>query len=54
MLVQLSDLLDVSLDYIVLGQEWHSVLSSKHEAHLKADIEKLICHLENFKSMLEM
>ena len=54
LLVQLSDLLDVSLDYIVLGQEWHSVLSSKHEAHLKADIEKLICHLENFKSMLEM
>ena len=52
LLVQLSALLDVSLDYIVLGQEWHDVLSGKNEVHLKADIEKLICHLENFKSLL--
>ena len=52
LLVQLTDLLDVSLDYIVLGQEWHNALSSKSEIHLKADIEKLICRLEDFKSLL--
>ena len=49
LLVQLSALFDVSLDYIVLG---HDVLSGKNEVHLKADIEKLICHLEDFKSLL--
>ena len=51
-LVQLSVLFGVSLDYIVLGQEWHKALSSKSEIHLKADIEKLICRLEDFKSLL--
>ena len=50
LLVQLSTLFDVSLDYIVLGQERHNALLSKIESHLKADIEKLICHLEDFKS----
>ena len=52
LLVQLSTFFDVSLDYIVLGQERHNVLSSKNESHLKADIEKLICRLEDFKSLL--
>ena len=52
LLVQLSALFNVSLDYIVFGQERHSVLSCKNEAHLKADIEKLICSLETFKSLL--
>lgn len=51
LLVQLSALFDVSLDYIVFGQEWRSVLPGKNEAHLKADIEKLICSLEDFKSL---
>ena len=50
LLVQLSTLLDVSLDYIVLGKEWHNALMSKSEVHLKADIDKLICHLEEFNS----
>ena len=52
LLVQLSALLDVSLDYIILGREWHSALTSKRKIHLKADIEKLICHLEDFKALL--
>ena len=51
-LVQLSVLFGVSLDYIVLGQEWNNALTSKRSAHLKEDIEKLICSLEDFKSLL--
>ncbi len=52
LLVQLSALLDASLDYIILGKKQDSVLTAKNRVQLKADIEKLVSQLKNFKSSL--
>lgn len=52
LLVQLSALFAVSLDYIVLGKQQDSTSSIETVEHLKADIEKLIYQLESFKSRL--
>ena len=37
LLVQLSVTFDVSLDYMVLGQEQHDILIAEYTARLKAD-----------------
>ena len=37
LLVQLSGTFDVSLDYMVLGQEQHDILIAEYTARLKAD-----------------
>ncbi len=52
LLVQLSALLDASLEYIILGKKQDSALTAKNRVQLKADIEKLVSQLENFKSSL--
>ena len=52
LLVELSAAFDVSLDYIVLGQERRNILIAEYGAQLKADIEILIGYLGNFKSLL--
>jgi len=52
LLVQLSVLLDASLDYIILGKLPADTLLIEHELHLKANIEMLISQLEDFKSKL--
>ena len=52
LLVELSAIFDVSLDYIVLGQERRNILITEHRAQLKTDIEMLVGHLDNFKSLL--
>ena len=50
LLAQLSLLFAVSLDYIILGKQQDSTSSVETVEHLKVNIEKLICQLENFKS----
>ncbi len=52
LLVQFSKLFDVSLDYLVMGQELGSALQTRHSGQLKVDIENLVNHLEKFKSLL--
>ena len=51
LLVQLSGLLDASLDYIILGQT-RNTLQSGHNNQIKKDIQHLINNLENFKALL--
>ena len=50
--IQLSRLFNASLDYIILGQERYNPTMLENGAQLKADIEKLMDHLELFKSNL--
>jgi len=52
LLIQLSRIFNVSLDFIVLGQEWGSASQAGQRAQLKVDIENLVGHLEKFKSSL--
>ena len=52
LLIQLSRLFNVSLDYIVLGHENSNASVLENGAQLKVDIEKLIEHLEQFKLRL--
>ena len=52
LLVQLSDLFDVSLDDLVLGENKPDTLSVGEKRHLKENIETLIGQLEAFKSTL--
>ena len=48
LLVQLSDVFEVSLDYLILGKH-PGVLTKKAErVLLKEDMEKLMAHLEEF------
>ena len=49
LLIQLSELLGVTLDYLILGK---SALLTDEKAHLKRHIEGLIEQLEQFKSIL--
>lgn len=49
LLVQLSSLFDVTLDYLILGQGETSTSKVYDNTHLKADIEALIQQLEAFK-----
>ena len=53
LLVQLSELFGVSLDYLILGSTQDCVLRRAEFNRLKADMENLIIHLEMFKSSLE-
>ena len=49
LLVQLSGLFDVTLDYLILGQGEASTSKAYDHTHFKADIEALIQQLEAFK-----
>lgn len=51
LLVQLSDLFHVSLDYLILGRYSKDSIESADSSQIKTDIEKLIAHLEQFKIM---
>lgn len=51
LLVQLSDLFHVSLDYLILGRYSKDLIGSADSSQIKTDIEKLIAHLEQFKIM---
>lgn len=53
LLVQLSELFGVSLDYLVLGLTQDRLSQRAEFNRLKADAENLIAHLEMFKSSLE-
>lgn len=50
LLIQLSDLFNVSLDYLILGR--FSDGMPKESKQLKSDIESLIAQLEQFKTSL--
>lgn len=50
-LIQLSDLFGVTLDYLVLGVNSQRGLSAGEQAHLKKCIEGLIGQLEKFHSI---
>ena len=50
--IQLSRIFNASLDYIILGQERYDPKVLENGAQLKADIEKLMNHLVEFKSRL--
>ena len=52
LLIQLSKLFEVSLDYIILGQEKYSAPIFENGAQLKMEIEKLVDQLEKFKLSL--
>lgn len=52
LLIQLSDLFGVTLDYLVLGKNSLGVLLIDEKARLKEHIEWLIGQLEKFKSIL--
>ena len=50
--VQLSNLFDVSLDYLILGRSGSGLPEDAAVAQLKSDIENLVEHLERFKTSL--
>ena len=52
LLVQLSCLLNISLDYLVLGQEYNHDLSTESRSQLAEEVEKLIYHLDSFRQCL--
>lgn len=52
LLVQLSDLFDVSLDYLVLGKYNCAVEETTEKAMLKADVEIMMAHLKEFRDAL--
>lgn len=52
LLVQLSCLLNISLDYLVLGQEHNHDLSTESRSQLAEEVEKLIYHLDSFRQCL--
>jgi len=53
LLIQLSELFGISLDYLVLGLTQERVSRRAEFNRLKAVTENLITHLEMFKSSLE-
>ncbi len=50
--IQLSDLFQVSLDYVVLGRYPGTLPESADKLQLKADVAALIEHLEQFDASL--
>lgn len=52
LLIQLSGIFDVSIDYIILGQAEHNSAASKRKDRLKEDLEKLVEQLKEFKQLL--
>ncbi len=52
LLIQLSRLFKVSLDYIVLGEKSDAVPTPEYSVPLKLEVTKLIEHLEDFKLRL--
>ena len=51
-LVHLSELLDVSLDYLVFGANRCNTITAADRSRLKEDIITLIDHLEKFRTAL--
>lgn len=51
-LVQLSELHHVTLDYLILGRYLRTVQGGSDMAQLKEDISELVCRLEHFKEKL--
>lgn len=52
LLVQLSDLFHVSLDYLILGRYSTDLIWDADRAQMKSDIVKLVAQLEQFKAKL--
>lgn len=52
LLVQLSSILNASLDYIILGKEDQKALTLEQRRQLKEEIGQLVSILENFKALL--
>ena len=52
LLVQLSDLFGVSLDYLILGRSSSGSSKSVNAAQLKSDIAALMKHLDQFSASL--
>ena len=52
LLIQLSFIFGVSIDYIVLGAVHRDLSSSSNEEQLQEGIELLICQLEAFRKTL--
>jgi len=52
LLIQLSELLNVSIDYLVMGKVRRPLVEAVGREQLKIDIESLISHLEAFQSNL--
>ena len=50
--IRLSELFNVSLDYLILGRYCDSIVAYNDKAQLKEDIERLESHLEQFKKTL--
>lgn len=50
LLVQLSQMFDVSLDYLILGRCSADVTNSADRTQVKESIQRLIDHLERFKA----
>ena len=50
--IQLSDLFDVSLDYLILGRSGSVLLKESDVTHLKSEIKKLVKCLEQFGTYL--
>ena len=52
MLVHLSTLFNVSLDYLVFGEDRRNITAATDRLQLKKDIVTLMQHLEKFKEAL--
>lgn len=52
LLIQLSDLFHVSLDYLVVGKHSDTLQNTVEKAQLKKEMETLIAHLEKFCNSL--
>ena len=50
--IQLSELYDVTLDYLILGRYFGASTACNETTQLKEDIEQLISNLERFKKAL--
>ena len=50
--VQLSDLFEVSLDYLILGKSSNGLSNGSNAAQLKSDIATLMEHLDRFSTSL--
>ena len=52
LLIQLSDVFNISIDYIVMGKVRSTLLEAASKEQMKNDVEALISSLEKFKSNL--
>lgn len=52
LLIQLSNLFHVSLDYLILGRYSKNLNESIDRSQIELDIVKLMAHLDQFKSAL--